>query len=101
MRATTREPLHVRIRSSLYVAVMLATLVAGSFARAQQAGPPLRYPPDRPIDVERLRLDLDVDLDARNITGEAVLAGTAIVAKVAEIELDAVDLDIREVVDRR
>jgi aminopeptidase N len=51
-----------------------------------------KYARDRVVDVEHLRLVLDVDPAARRITGVAHLSCTAIAPKVRWVELDAAEL---------
>lgn len=57
---------------------------------------PLRTPPDRPIDVRRIALDLAVDLEARSVEGSATLDLTAL-RDVRAVRLDAVDLEVSRV----
>ena len=56
-----------------------------------------KYARDRVVDVEHLRLELDVDPDGRRIDGCAQLTCTAIAPGTRWVALDAVELVIRKV----
>lgn len=78
------------------------TLLLAIFALQQSglsAEAPVRYPRDQFIDVTKLTLDLEVDLDKRSIAGSATIRARAVVVPLREIILDAVDLNIRAVTD--
>src|SRR5438067_9098322 len=53
--------------------------------------------PDRDVHLEHLRLDLDVDLEGGRIRGTAGLRLRPLAAGLAEIALDASELDVRGV----
>jgi aminopeptidase N len=76
----------------LLVAALLAVAPA---ALAQE--PPRRYPRDIPFDVLDEALDLDVDLEAQAVAGTAALSIRGRRPDVREVELDAVDLEIKAV----
>lgn len=75
----------------LLVVLCLAALPA----RAQEAEP-LRFAPDRLVDILRIDLDLVVDLPGRRVEGSATLSLEAISA-LERFELDAVDHEIAAV----
>jgi aminopeptidase N len=77
--------------------LLLPLLIFGVLAAARAAEPPLRYPPDRPIDVLSEKLDLDLDIVGRAITGTATIAFAANQAPLESVELDAVDLQVSAV----
>ena len=56
-----------------------------------------RYAPDRLVDVEHIRLDLDVDLDQRKIAGTCTTTVVAIRDGVRWVTLDACELDVASV----
>ncbi len=60
-------------------------------------GTPPRYLPDRPVSVQHVRLELEVDLAARRLTGRAVLTLRCRRDDVRRIELDAVDMTFAEI----
>ncbi|MGE0710386.1 MAG: M1 family aminopeptidase [Planctomycetota bacterium] len=76
------------MRTLAWIAAALLALVP--LARADE---PLRYPKDRPVDVERIDLDLDVDLKQKTVAGSAVLTVKAL-RDVGALELDAVDFEL-------
>ncbi len=80
------------------LAVLFAALLTAPLAHAEEA--PLRAPPDRPIDVTRIALDLTVDLEARSVAGTATLELTAL-RPLRHVSLDAVDHEVAEVVALR
>ncbi len=79
----------------LAVALTCASLLAAP-AALRAADEPLRAPPDRPVDVVRIALDLTVDIEARTLEGTAALELTAL-RPVRRVALDAVDLEVSEV----
>jgi len=56
-----------------------------------------RYAPDRVVDVEHIKLDLRLDVDARRIEGTCATTVTPILDGVRRLTLDAVELDVHEV----
>src|SRR5688572_5867975 len=56
-----------------------------------------KYARDRVVDVEHLKLVLDIDPEARRVRGTAHLTCTAIVAGTRWVDLDAVELTIGKV----
>src|SRR5205809_855476 len=56
-----------------------------------------RYAPDRVVDVEHIKIDVAVDVDARRIDGVCTTTLTPILGGVKKLELDAVELEIHEV----
>jgi len=60
-----------------------------------------QYAPDREVKVLHLALDVTPDFKKRTIEGKATLQFEAIAKPVQELKLDAVDLDIRDVVSTR
>ena len=57
---------------------------------------PFRAPPGRPVDVQRIDLDLTVDLKARALSGTARIALVGVRAT-ESVTLDAVDLEVSSV----
>jgi aminopeptidase N len=76
----------IRVARALALSLLLVSLCA-----AEET--PYRTPPDRPIDVTAIDLDLRVDLKAKQVQGKATLELTA-VRDVEGVRLDAVDMDI-------
>lgn len=72
-------------------AVLLAW-VSATTATAQK----LNFPPDRPAEMQHIRLDLDVDLPKKRVQSVATLKMKAS-APTSTITLDAVDLDVKSV----
>jgi aminopeptidase N len=60
-------------------------------------GAPTHYLPDRPVSVQHVRLEFELDLAARQLVGRASLTLRCRRDDVRRIELDAVDMDITEV----
>ncbi len=58
-----------------------------------------RYAPDRVVDVEHYRLELALDVDHRRIEGSCAITVAPIADRARILELDAVELDVREVRD--
>ncbi|HVY62954.1 MAG TPA: hypothetical protein VHF22_14955, partial [Planctomycetota bacterium] len=90
------------MRSSTILAAALAVAAAAPvFAEGQPQPPlpPLRYPRDRPVAMERLELSLDVDLVGKSVSGTATLVARPVAPVVRQLELDAVDLDVHAVFD--
>jgi aminopeptidase N len=56
-----------------------------------------KYAPDRVVDVEHLKLALDVDPSAQRITGTATLTARVIAPGTRHVILDAVELEIERV----
>jgi aminopeptidase N len=56
-----------------------------------------RYAPDRVVDVEHVRIELDIRFDERRIAGSCALTLTPILDGVRRVELDAVELEIAAV----
>jgi aminopeptidase N len=56
-----------------------------------------RWAPDRVVDVEHIRLAIDVDPTARRINGLVALTASVIAPGTRFVELDAVELDVRGV----
>ncbi len=54
-----------------------------------------KYAPDRKVDILHLKLDLTPDFKKRSIQGNVVLQFKPIAVPLAELRLDAVELDIR------
>jgi aminopeptidase N len=56
-----------------------------------------RYAPDRVVDVEHVRVELDIQFEERRIAGSCAVTLTPILDGVSRVELDAVELDIAAV----
>jgi aminopeptidase N len=56
-----------------------------------------RYAPDRLVDVEHIRLELTLELEARRVHGSCSITLTPILDGVRFLELDAVELEIERV----
>ncbi len=56
-----------------------------------------RYPRDRSFDIEHIDLDLELDLEARTVSGRCSLTVTPLADGARWLELDAVELDIHTV----
>jgi len=95
---TTTRPSRIGLAHAACVLFRAALLaVALSAPAAAEDASPLRYPRDRAVDVERLALDLDIDLEGARISGRATIAGRTIADAVAEVALDAMDLRVKAV----
>lgn len=70
----------------------------GLLAVASAQDAPYRTPPDRPIDVTSIHLDLDVDLEAKRVGARARLELTAI-KPARGVRLNAVDFRVTGVVE--
>lgn len=79
-----------KLLPTLALAALL--LAAGVHAAPEE----WRFAPDRPIDVERIDLELAVDLEAKRIEGSATLRFKA-QSDLERVELDAVDHEIAKV----
>ncbi len=77
------------IARALALSLVLALVCSGQDV-------PLRTPPDRPVDVRRIALDLAVDLEGRSVEGSATLDLTAL-RDVRALRLDAVDHEVSRV----
>jgi aminopeptidase N len=60
-------------------------------------GTPTQYLPDRPVVVQHVRLELDLDLAGRRLSGRSILTLGVRRDAVAAVELHAVDMQIDEV----
>src|SRR5689334_16026856 len=58
---------------------------------------PTHYLPDRPASVKHVRLELELDLPERRLSGRALLDLVCRRDEVAALELDAVEMTITEV----
>ncbi|HAM71134.1 MAG TPA: hypothetical protein DCM86_05780, partial [Verrucomicrobiales bacterium] len=58
---------------------------------------PLQYAPSREVDIQHLALDITPDFKRRTIEGTATLTFTPIARPLAELRLDGVDLEVRDV----
>jgi aminopeptidase N len=76
--------------------IVTCCLVFGLSAWVAAANEPLRTPGDRPVDIEHIRLDLEVFLEEQRIAGTASLDFTAL-RKIAALNLDAVDFEVGNV----
>jgi aminopeptidase N len=56
-----------------------------------------RYAPDRQFDVKHIRIDLDIDVDAKRIEGTCALTISPIAPGLQRLQLDAVELEIAQV----
>lgn len=81
-----------RVSLSRFVAIALAI---GACCVAVVADE-LHFPPDRPFDMQHIRLDLAVDLKTRRVEGTATLSMN-VVRETSAIRLDAVDFQVRDV----
>lgn len=61
-------------------------------------GTPTHYLPDRPVSARHIRLEFDLDLEGRKVTGRTTLTLRCRRDDVKVIELDAVEITIAEVV---
>jgi aminopeptidase N len=84
--------MHARFR---VLAVTVLCLTALARAQAPVAEP-LRTAPDRPIDIQHIRLDMRVDLPKQTIDAVATLDIKAL-REASAIELDAVDFEVKKV----
>ncbi len=75
--------------------IVLHLLICSVF-RCAYAEEPLRTAADRPVDVQHIRLELDVDLEAKMVSGSATLLFTPL-RPLRTITLDAVDHEISAV----
>jgi len=87
------------IRRLLTLAV-LATLPSVAWAQAVPEAAPLRSAGDRPVDIRHLKLELDVDLKRKRISGTATL-DLVILRPLTTIRLDAVNHQVTAVRGRR
>jgi aminopeptidase N len=85
---TSRSP-----RSLLAWAGALLALLATAPALADD---PLKFAPDRPVDVERIDLDLSVDLEQKQVSGSATITLSAL-RSLQRFGLDAVDHEVSSV----
>ncbi len=60
-------------------------------------GTKARYAPDRVVDVEHIRIDLNLSFESRRIDGTCAITVSPILDGVHSLTLDAVELEIREV----
>lgn len=74
------------------IAAALALLAGPIWAGADD----LHFPPDRPCDMQHIKLDLAVDLKAKRIEGTATLTMN-VVRETATVHLDAVNFQVRGV----
>jgi aminopeptidase N len=56
-----------------------------------------RYAPDRPCDIEHIKIDIDIDVGRKSIAGTCSLTISPIVDDLRWVRLDAVELDISSV----
>ncbi|MGL5098263.1 MAG: M1 family metallopeptidase, partial [Planctomycetia bacterium] len=84
------------MRTAIWIAV-IGTATAASWACGAEPEV-LRTAGDRPIDVLHLKLELEVDLDAKRVDAVATLDFTAL-RPVRNLSLDAVELEVESVVD--
>ncbi|HLU65524.1 MAG TPA: hypothetical protein VKZ63_04585, partial [Kofleriaceae bacterium] len=56
-----------------------------------------RYSPDRVCDIRHIKIDVELDTDARRITGTCTLTLSPVVSGRTWLRLDAVELDIARV----
>ncbi len=90
MKSFARAPFVTGSRLAL---VCAALALAGRPAAAED---PTRFAADRPLDCLHIKLDLDVDLEAKHVEGTARIDLVAL-REVMTITLDAVDLETRSV----
>lgn len=76
-------------------ATLLAVLIAVIAVRGQ-VPEPFRAPPDRPVDVKHIRLDLKVDLPNKTVDGVATLSVES-VRPVKSLSLDAVEFEVKKI----
>ncbi|MFQ5413003.1 MAG: M1 family aminopeptidase [Phycisphaerae bacterium] len=79
-----------RVRSRIVFAVWLLASVGVGFADT------LRFPADRPVDIQHIRLDLNIDLPGKTASGTATTRLVAL-RDVPSIRFDAVDFDVASV----
>ncbi len=60
------------------------------------AGTPSRYTPDRPVGVNHVKLDVDLDLPGKRLSGTSTLALTARRDDLKHVELHAVEMTVTE-----
>src|SRR5687767_12043110 len=60
-------------------------------------GTPSQYLPDRPVSMEHVRLELDLDLPGQRLSGRATLTLRARRNDVRLVELHAVDMQIEKI----
>lgn len=58
-----------------------------------------RYAPDRVVDLEHIRIDLDLDIPARSVRGRCELTARALAPGARRIRLDAAELEIEGVAE--
>ena len=61
-------------RVVLLSVIFLATIPGRLLSQTVAESPPLRSAGDRPVDIRHLKLELDVDIEARRLAGTAPLA---------------------------
>lgn len=87
------KPKSVNYPAFHYFLCVLCVLCGEYLASAQEA---LRTAGDRPIDIQHIRLDLNVDLPKRTVMGMATLQVRAL-RPLGGVALDAVDFEVKEV----
>ncbi len=60
-------------------------------------GATVHYARDRDFDVQHVKLDLDVDPEEKKLDGTAHISLTPIIGNLTRLELDAVELDVKDV----
>lgn len=83
---TRRQPHRLSLLASALLALVSPAL----------ADEPLKFAPDRPIDLERIDLDLDIDLKEKRVEGSATITLSAL-QDLERFGLDAVDHELRSV----
>ncbi|MFC1705950.1 M1 family aminopeptidase [Planctomycetota bacterium] len=81
------------------VAASLALLALTSAISQGGEPPPRRYPRDRALDVTRISLDLNIDIEGRSIGGTAHLDARCLIPPLKTVSLDAVELWVSSVRD--
>ena len=87
-------------RVVLLSVIFLATVPGRLLSQTVAESPPLRSAGDRPVDIRHLKLELDVDLEARRIAGTATL-DLVVLRPLSTIRLDAVNHQLTAVRGRR
>ncbi|MBI1311179.1 hypothetical protein GC176_07715 [bacterium] len=83
-----------KLRRSISIAGLSSVLTVISFLQAAAGDEILRVAADRQIDVQHIRLELDVDLVDRSVSGTATIDYRPLKSFTAEIALDAVGLEV-------
>jgi aminopeptidase N len=85
-----------RVRYGLISFLILVAVVRTGLGQAPMPAEPLRTAADRPIDIEHIRLDMQVDLRKQEVAGRAVIELKSL-RPTPSIALNAVELEVSKV----